>query len=92
MLMNVATNHGKYANRKRKCGEVQKNGPQFFRCSEFHQNVCEELKKGLRGPDALHEPEKLVANLICVHAKMTRDRQPASKDRPVHRDRLVGHP
>ena len=34
-------------------------------------------KKGLHGPDTLHELEMLVANLICVHAKLTRDRQPS---------------
>ena len=67
MLMRVATDHGNYANRKRKCGEVQKNDPQSFRCSEYHQNLCEELKKGLHGPDALHKLEMLVANLMCVH-------------------------
>ena len=47
MLIKVATgtDHRNYANRKRKRGEVQKNGPQSFRCSEFHQNLCEKLKK-----------------------------------------------
>ena len=75
--MKVATDHGNYVNRKRKCDEVQNNGPQSIRCSEFHQNFCEELKKGLHGPDALHELEMLVANLIYIHAKLTRDRQPS---------------
>ena len=74
MLMKVDTDHGNYANRKRKCGEVQTNGPQSFRCSEFHQNLCKELKKGLHGPEALHELEMLVANLMCVHAKSAPDR------------------
>ena len=55
----------------------KKNGPQSFGCFEFHQNFCEELKKGLHDPDALHELEMLVAILICVYAKLTRDRQPS---------------
>ena len=45
---------------------VVTNRLQSFKCSEFHQNICEELKKGLHGPDALHELEMLVANLMCV--------------------------
>ena len=91
MLMKVATDHGNYANRQRKCGEVQKNGPQSFRCSEFHQNLCEKLEKGLHGPDALRELEMLVANLICahVHAKSTRDRLP-SIQRSTGRSRSSG--
>ena len=56
--------HVPYVNR---CGEVYPSDV------EFHQNFCEKLKKGLHGPDALHELEMLVANLICVHAKLTRD-------------------
>ena len=66
-----------------------KNGPQSFRCSEFHQNLCEQLKKDLHGPDALHELEMLVVNLMCVHAKSARDRQP-SIQRPTGRSRSTG--
>ena len=87
--MKVATDCGNHANRKRKCGEVQKNGPQSFRCSEFHQNFCEEPKKGLHVPDALHELEILVANLMCVNAKSARDRQP-SIQRSAGRSRSTG--
>ena len=68
---------------------MQKNGPQSFRCSKFDQNLCEELKKGLYGPDALHEVEKLVANLMCVHAKSVRDRQP-NIQRSTGRSRSTG--
>ena len=94
--MKVATDHGNYANRKRKCSEVQKNGPQSFRCSKFLQNLSlsEELKKGLPGPDALHQLEMFVANLMFVQYTPNQpaiDSQ-ASEDRPVNRDRLVGHP
>ena len=94
MLIKIATDHGNYANRKRKYGEVQKNGPQSFKCSEFHHNLCEELKKGFHGSDALHEREMLVANLMCVHYMPNRsaiDSQ-SSNNRPVDPDRLVWHP
>ena len=90
--MKVATDHGNYANRKRKCGEVRKNGPQSFRFSKFHQNLCEELKKGLHGPGALHELEMLVANLMCVqyiYAKSASDRQP-SIQKSTGRSRSTG--
>ena len=62
-----ATGHGNYANRKRQCGDVQKNALQSFRCFEFHQNLCEELKKSLHGLDALRELKMLVADLMCVN-------------------------
>ena len=75
--MKVVTDHGNHANRKRKCGEVQKNGPQSLTCSEFHQNLCKELPTDFHCPDALHELEMLVTNLMCVHAKSARDRQPS---------------
>ena len=87
--MKTATDHGNYANRKRKCGEAQKNGLQSFKRSEFHQNFCEELKKGLHGPNALHELEMLVANLMCVHVKLARDRQP-SIQKSTGRSRSTG--
>ena len=56
------------------------------------QIYVKSLKKGLHGPDALHELEMLVANLMCVHAKSAAIDSQASKDRPVECDRLVGHP
>ena len=69
--------------------QKKKNGLESFRCSELHQNLCEELKKNLHGPDALHELEMLVANPMCVHAKLARDRQP-SIQRSTGRSRSTG--
>ena len=87
--MKDVTDHRNYVYRTRKCGEVQKNAPQSFTCSEFHQNLCEELKKSFHCPDALHELEMLVANPMCVHAKSARDRQP-SIHRSTGRSRSTG--
>ena len=44
--------------------KCKKNAFQSFRCFEFHQNLCEELKKGLHGLDEL---EMLVADLMRVN-------------------------
>ena len=69
--------------------KYKKNGLHPSLCSEFHQNLCEELKKGLHGPDALHELEMLVTNLMCVHAKSAHDQQ-ASIQRSTGRSRSTG--
>ena len=74
MLMKVATDHGNYANRKRKCGKVQKNVLNSSNVPNTAKIYVKSYKKGLHGPDALHELEMLVANLMCVHAKTARDR------------------
>ena len=76
MLMKVATDHGNYANRKRKCGEIQKNGPQSFRCSEFHQNLCEKLIKRSSRPGRVTLSGNVGGqpNVYNVHAKSVRDR------------------
>ena len=74
--------------------KCEKNDLHSYRCSEFHQNLLEELKKGLHGPDALHELEMLEANLMCVHATKLPHRpaidSQAFQDRPVDHDQLVG--
>ena len=71
--------------------KCKKNALQSFRHCEFHQNLCEELKKGLHSLDALRELEMLVADLIRVNMphRLAIDSQ-AFKDRPVDCDLLVG--